>query len=371
MSLLRVHMDTETPLRVLTIDGGGMRGIYSAAFLHELSSLFAKKRGCKALDVGKGFDLIVGTSTGAIVGCALAAGEPLSKVVNLYRQHGPKIFPEQVPASTLRVLRQMPRREGINRRGAAALKTALVDVLGDKTFKDIETSRRIALSIPAVEMSQQRSWVFKTGHWGGTRDDDTKLVDACLATSAAPIFRSLAAVDVGGDLGGYRVFADGGLWANNPVLVGLLDAIKMNSTRPIEVFALGSYPKPDGERIPKTDLDRGYGDWQFGAKAASLSIAAQEFAFDNMARMFAKEFTDLGRAISVVRFPKGDLRPDIVPHLELDNSSDQAMTALIDQARADVNLAKSACDDASDATGQLIRSLFENMPCREDDATNV
>ena len=108
------------------------------------------------------------------MGCALAAGEPLSQVVNLYREHGPKTFPEQVPASTLKVLRQMPRREGINRRGAAALKTALVDVLGDKTFKDIETSRGIALTIPSVEMSQQRSWVFKTGHWGGTRDDDTK-----------------------------------------------------------------------------------------------------------------------------------------------------------------------------------------------------
>lgn len=364
-------MDEEKPLRVLTIDGGGMRGIYSAAFLHELSSLFAKKRGCEALDVGKGFDLIVGTSTGAIVGCALAAGEPLSKVVKLYRENGPKIFPERVPSSMMKVLGQIPRRGGINRRGAAALKKALEAVFGTKTFKEVETLRGIALSIPAVEMSQQRSWVFKTSHWGGTRDNDTKLVDACMATSAAPIFRSLAAVEVGGDLGGYRVFADGGLWANNPVLVGLLDAIKMSSGRPIEIFALGSYPKPDGERIAKADLDRGYGEWQFGAKAASLSIAAQEFAFDNMARMFAKEFTNLGRPISVIRFPKGDLRPDIVPHLELDNSSDQAMSALIDQARADVNLAISACDDTADATGQIIKRLFEDMPCKGDDGNNV
>lgn len=331
-------MDAKTPLRVLTIDGGGMRGIYSAAFLHELASLFAKKRECRELDIGKGFDLIVGTSTGAIVGCALAIGEPMSKVVTLYRKHGPKIFPEQVPATTLGVLNQMRSRSSINRRGAAALKSALVDVLGQKTFRDVEKDRGIALSIPAVEMSQQRSWVFKTGHWGGSRDDDTLLVDACLATSAAPIFRSLAAVDVSGDLGGYRVFADGGLWANNPVLVGLLDAVKMDHDRPVEIFALGSYPKPDGERIAKTDLDRSYGDWQFGAKAASLSISAQEFAFDNMARLFAAEFSHLGRQVSVVRFPKGDLRPDIVPHLELDNSSDAAMSALIDQARADVNL---------------------------------
>ena len=359
-------MDKERPLRVLTIDGGGMRGIYSAAFLHELAALFASKRQCLPLDIGKGFDLIVGTSTGAIVACALAIGEPMSKVVDLYRKHGPKIFPERVPSSTISVLAQMPRRSSINRRGAEALKSALSDVMGTKTFRNVTQDRGIALSIPAVEMSQQQSWVFKTGHWGGSRDDNTLLVDACLATSAAPIFRSLAAIDDRGGLGGHTVFADGGLWANNPVLVGLLDAVKMDNKRPIEIFALGTYPKPDGERIAKKNLDRGYVDWQFGAKAAAVSISAQEFAFDNMARLFAAEFTKLGRSIRVVRFPKGELRPDIVPHLELDNSSEEAMSALIDQARADVNRAKSACDDEMNSTGQLIKGLFENMPCSED-----
>jgi predicted acylesterase/phospholipase RssA len=352
----------ERPLRVLTIDGGGMRGIYSAAFLHELAHLFSKERKCASLDIGKGFDLIVGTSTGAIVGCALAIGEPMAKVVQLYREHGPKIFPKRVPSGKAAMLLQMPRRSGINRAGAIALKEALEGVLGQKTFRDVHQDRGIALSVPAVEMSQQRSWVFKTGHWGGTRDDDTTLVDACLATSAAPIFRSLAAVDDKGGLGGYRVFADGGLWANNPVLVGLLDAIKMDEKRSVEIFALGTYPRPDGENIGKADLDRGYVDWQLGAKAASLSIAAQEFAFDNMARMFSAELSKMGRQVDLVRFPKGDLKPDMVPHLELDNTSEAAMTALINQARADVNLAKSACDAANDPSGKLIRALFEQMP---------
>jgi len=52
----------------------------------------------------------------------------------------------------------------------------------------------------------------------------------------------------------------------------------------------------------------------------------------------------------------------MVPHLELDNTSEAAMTALINQARADVNLAKSACDAANDLSGKLIRALFEQMP---------
>jgi uncharacterized protein len=60
------------PYRVLTLDGGGMRGIYTAAYLHGLITAFARERKVEYLDLGKGFDLIVGTSTGAMnggVGC--------------------------------------------------------------------------------------------------------------------------------------------------------------------------------------------------------------------------------------------------------------------------------------------------------------
>lgn len=78
------------PYRVLSLDGGGMRGIYTAEFLERLTCYFARSRNVEALDLGKGFDLITGTSTGAIVACALAIGKPLNDVVELYREHGPE-----------------------------------------------------------------------------------------------------------------------------------------------------------------------------------------------------------------------------------------------------------------------------------------
>ena len=81
------------PYRVLSLDGGGMRGIYTAAFLARLTNQFGRIRGEVALDLGRGFDLITGTSTGAIVGCALAVGRPMAEIVNLYREHGPKDLP--------------------------------------------------------------------------------------------------------------------------------------------------------------------------------------------------------------------------------------------------------------------------------------
>lgn len=349
------------PLRVLSVDGGGMRGTYTAAFLAGLSDLFARERQLNTLDLGKGFDLIVGTSTGAIIGCAAAAGIPMTKVVDLYREHGENIFPKRLYPN-YRSLPQIITRPRHLDAGANALRSAIEDVLGPTTFADIYEQRGIGLSITAVEMGQQRSWVFKTPHLGGTRDIRTTLVDACMASSAAPIFRSLAAIDVDDEMGGHRVFADGGLWANNPVMVALLDAMQMDPSRPVEVFCAGSVPRPEGELISKEGVNRGILGWGFGGKAAQLSIAAQEYAFDNMARMFAGVLTNLGRSVKVHRFPTGVLQPSLLPFLDIDNASPTAIEALIAQARSDVLLAKSAADDANNHVGQAIRGLFSSLP---------
>ena len=63
-----------------------MRGTYTATYLDRVAVAFAKRRGITALDLGAAFDLIVGTSTGGIIACALAAGVPLSDIVNSLRR---------------------------------------------------------------------------------------------------------------------------------------------------------------------------------------------------------------------------------------------------------------------------------------------
>jgi patatin-like phospholipase/acyl hydrolase len=72
------------PFRVLSLDGGGMRGTYTATYLDKIADTFARRRNVGALDIGAGFDLIVGTSTGGIIAAALATGVPLSDIVALY-----------------------------------------------------------------------------------------------------------------------------------------------------------------------------------------------------------------------------------------------------------------------------------------------
>lgn len=143
---------TPKPYRVLSLDGGGMRGIYTAAFLERLTCYFARTRNVEALDLGKGFDLITGTSAGAIVACALAIGKPLGDVVELYREHGPYIFPHRISGTVSALFRAFFLGGSVVRKGDAALREALTGVLGNSTMLDVYQRRGISLSIPTVSM---------------------------------------------------------------------------------------------------------------------------------------------------------------------------------------------------------------------------
>ena len=350
------------PFRVLSLDGGGMRGTYTATYLDRVAATFARQREIPRIDIGAAFDLIVGTSTGGIIASALAADVPLTKVVALYRQHGKAIFERKLPTDLVTATIDLRERGRSLARGEKALRKALEDVLGEQTLGGIYKARKIAMAITAVELSQHRSWVFKTPHLKGSnhRDVGYSLVDVCLATSAAPVYRALAAVDHPDGGGGYNVFADGGLWANNPVLVGLIDALEMTEPgRPIHVFCLGTCPRPAGEQVARTALNRGLPQWKFGGDAASLSIDAQEFAFDNMARMLAKH---TGRECKIVRFPSEPTPAALNAHLDIDDTTEASASALINQARTDADMTNSKCGRPDDAEGQLICNLFHNAP---------
>lgn len=347
--------------RVLSIDGGGMRGIYSASYLACLERTFCGQKGCQSLDVGKAFQLIVGTSTGAIIGCGLAKGIPLDRIVALYKENGPRIFPRKMPSGFgMDLLIQLQQRPSLLRKGTEALREALKDVLEQTTMKQLWDERGIALAIPAVNMATYRAWVFKTPHDAQTnhRDDQFSLVDVCLATSAAPLFRSLAGI-ANPHGGGYEVFADGGLWANNPILVALVEALRILEHREeeIEIFALGTCGKPEGEIIPVEALDRGLQDWKFGGEAAGVSIAAQEFAFDMIAKLLRPH---LKKQIKIIRFPSDKIPGALLQYLDLDETRLEALDALIRHAQRDADLTNSGIQQGT-AEGQAIKALFHSM----------
>ncbi|WP_318556361.1 CBASS cGAMP-activated phospholipase [Geobacter anodireducens] len=353
------------PFRVLSINGGGMRGIYAASYLESMEHAFASRRGVDALDIGKAFDLIVGTSTGAIIGCGLAKGVRPSEMVKLYKNNGAKIFQKKLPNKFgFNFLKQLKTRPTYLEKGEEVLREALKKAFGDTTVKQIWDERQIALAVTAVKMSNYGPCVFKTPHNPDTtgRDNECTLVDICLASSAAPLFRSLAAIDHSAH-GTNNVFTDGGLWANNPVIVAITEALRMLSDQKrddetVEVFCLGSCGKPEGNIIDKSKLARGLLEWRFGGEAAQVSIAAQEYAYDFIAQELAKHFK---RSVKIINFPAGTVHGDLLDYLDLDETREKGLNALISKAKDDADTTNSFIRNNAEY-GPIIKDLFDSMP---------
>lgn len=354
------------PYRVLSLDGGGIRGIYTAAYLESVANAFSRQREVGALDVGAGFNLIVGTSTGGIVACALAMGVPLEDVVNLYREHGPRVFRRPVPTKlSFNALGDLIKRREALSQGEQSLREALQGILGNTTIAEMYEDRGIALAIPAIEMRRHRGWVFKTPHFKDTnrRDDNYTLVDVCMATSAAPVYRSIASVSC--PEGPPRMFVDGGLWANNPVMISLIEALEVaSSDQRIEIFCLGCYPPPAGEDVAHADLHRDLIGWRLGSDVALLAIDAQQTAHDNMARKVARYAAAKDeRDCRVIRLPAEVPPTHLLQYFGLDDIRSKAADALVSQAQTDASEMNSRLSQRkSDSDEQAIYDLFTSIP---------
>ena len=353
-------------MRVLSVDGGGVRGIYAAAYLDELEQAFAARRAVPGLDIGKAADLIVGTSTGAIIGCGLAKGLTPAELVQLYQRHAPAIFPKRLPSKlSLDLFQQLFTRPRHLERGDRALRTALTHLFQKTTLRELWELRGIPLAIPAVNMGTYRGWIFKTPHSSASdhRDDHTTIVDVCLASSAAPLFRSLASVEHP-NTGTCDVFADGGLWANNPVLVALVEALGMSGDRDedIVIYSLGTCGKPEGQVLGRDDLHRGIAGWKFGGEATTVSIAAQEFAFDMIAGFLLPH---LRKRVQIVRFPSDKIPGALLQYLDLDETRADGLDALVRQARQDAHMTNREIEQGTE-NGRAIEALFNSMPLRAD-----
>jgi patatin-like phospholipase/acyl hydrolase len=191
-------------MNILSIDGGGIRGIYSAFLLKRIHDEFS-------VDFVRQFDLIAGTSTGSIIAAALATGIPIGDVVKLYEDHGSAIFPRSW--WTPKIWRKTRKVFGSSYKNAA-LKAILADKFGEKTLSETETN----LILPATNIGDGAVHVLKSAYdVTFVRDPNVKIADAVLASCSAPTFFDPHKI-------GPYMLADGGLWANNPTLVAIVDA---------------------------------------------------------------------------------------------------------------------------------------------------
>ncbi len=220
----RLEWESDQPFRILSLDGGGIRGIFTSTVLAEL-----EKKHLSGGSVAEYFDLVVGTSTGGIIALGLAAGMTSSQMAELYMTRGGEIFPPR--GRLIRGLVQLVST-GYRRK---PLDIILSDVLGDLRLRD----SRCRICIPSLDGKYGDVYVFKTPHHPDYRKDGAELMSKVgAATSAAPTY--FKPVEDG------YIFADGGVWANNPIMVGLVEALSAFNTMPddIQILSIGSGEEP-------------------------------------------------------------------------------------------------------------------------------
>jgi len=357
------------PIHVLALDGGGMRGLYSAAVLSALAARFAEPKEGNHLDIGKGFDLVVGTSTGAILAAAIALGIPVKRITRLYEEAGSQIFSDPIPPydESLRfsergrfwrwVVRHLGRPGNPNRR----LESELRGIFGRLTFGEIYDQRGIGLCISATAFLQHKPRVFKTPHLEEKqRDNGVTLADACLASSAAPIYLPLASITADGLAG--QVYADGGLWANNPVLLGVIEGLSLSAPdQPIVIMSVGTCRPPTGFPLP-AQLDRGIIGWRGGVLPLELAMNAQGRAAHHAAILLAEQLERLGKRVHILRCEESMPSAKQVDLLQLDSASTDACDLMKQLGNEDGHLTYRWRQLPGDHRGELLTQIFERMP---------
>jgi hypothetical protein len=343
-----------------------MRGVYQTAYLEAFAQrLQSDGAAASPIDIGRAFNLIVGTSTGGIVACALAAGTPLRDVQSLYREHGREIFPYQWFRATP-IIEKLVRGAGCGlRSGDRALRDALTKSFGARTMGQVLRERGIALAIPSVDLNRHAAVVFKTRHLKrlNGRDDTRSLVDICMATSAAPILRSMARLREPGPDDTTAVYVDGGLWANNPGVVGMIEAMEIledcgQTDRPIHLFMLGTLPAQGGEEVSKRSQHRGAWGWRGGLRAIAASLNAQSVGYDYLtAKIASLRGADNIACRLKAQCPSNELRDYLV---NLDDARPKVLNALARQAISDVDFAWATLD--SDRGSRAFRDAIAAAP---------
>ena len=233
--------------RILSLDGGGLRGLITARLLARLNT-HPQVAGWLST-----VDLFAGTSTGGILALGLACGKTPEEICTVYKERGGVIFDDSIWDN----LRDLGKTVGADY-SSKGLKAELKTVFGDLKLRDI--TRKVAIptfDLDNEEVAAKRTWKPKIFHNFQGADSDGEQLVAHIAqyTSSAPTYFPSA--------DGY---IDGGVYANNPSIVALAQAISRRNQpaeRAVmdEVVMLSLGTGVSLTYIKGQTLDWGYAQW--------------------------------------------------------------------------------------------------------------
>ncbi|MGH2960991.1 MAG: patatin-like phospholipase family protein [Solirubrobacterales bacterium] len=211
--------------RILSVDGGGIRGLIPSLVLQELEERVRREAG-ERRGLSDCFHLMAGTSTGGLIALGLTAPDASGErsrlgaadLVRFYTEQGPRIFhaglngllslggwlgPKYSPATLERVLRETL--------GEVRLRDAVRDVV-----------------VTSYDMRRREPHFFKRWRAAESGERNPQMVDAALATAAAPTYFPSHGLDD-------RALVDGGVFASNPTVAAIAEALKRAEDEPADL----------------------------------------------------------------------------------------------------------------------------------------
>lgn len=254
--------------KILCLDGGGIRGLYAAVILKKTQETFDIK-------LKNEFDLIAGTSTGSILAGALVCDIHLDTVIELYETKGKEIFSKNL-FGYVGAFRSKYSNKGLIKN--------INDIFKDIKLGDIKKP----LMIIASDILNGSVYVHKSNYLPSeeySRDGDTKLSEAIVSSCSAPTFFNPFKMK------NDYLLADGGLWANNPSIIALTEAIsKERSNRNVNDFKILSI----GTGAPKISYTKSKKFWGFisgweSSKLIEYILELSVLSSANMCQLILKD----------------------------------------------------------------------------------
>ena len=263
-------MSIGRPFRILSLDGGGVRGAYTAAVLAQIE----ENTGKRLVDY---FDLVAGTSTGGIIAIGLGLGIPASRILDFYKTRSNVIFPSTgVQGRFLARVRQLAAAK----HKGTALDAALREIFGDRLLG--ESSCR--LLIPSYDAVAGDVHVFKTAHSPRVLEDyKRRAADVARATSAAPTYLPMFVSSWG------QQFLDGGVWANCPSTSAILEAVGVLGAALDDIHLLSVGTTTPAFSAEKSGAGGGIFQYGLGVTIVELLMQAQATGSFAQTRLLLKK----------------------------------------------------------------------------------
>jgi len=204
-------------LKILSIDGGGIKGLYSMYRLKYIEDQFCKPHG---LLLNNYFDIICGCSVGSIIAIGIGLKIPMTDIIKMFEENMKEIFNKDGCCCNcfLDLIYKLKQISG-KKYDKQVFENIVNQYVQNKTMEDIEN----ILCIPSYNISTSQNVVFKNK---GIEDEskyfyykNINLSDIIMASCSAPTYFEPHNID-------NEFYIDGGLWANNPTMVGIMEALK-------------------------------------------------------------------------------------------------------------------------------------------------